>query len=136
MFFRKIFGLFLILLVLGGLFGLSGQNRYQDAWQQGYIAGQQAVAGQDGTTATAPPAAPYGPYGYYPARLGFFGFLFKGLGLFFLFWLMVGFLGLLFGRRFWRHGGKKWAKWHRHAPESGRPRWHDDDLGDEQVMKV
>ncbi|MCO5191221.1 MAG: hypothetical protein M9918_23915 [Anaerolineae bacterium] len=54
-FFRKLFGLFFIGLLFFGLLGVVGrgrQARYDAAYLQGFIAGQQTTTGDSKTTAT------------------------------------------------------------------------------------
>ena len=135
MIFRKLIGLGLLALMLFaflGAFGSMRQSRTDTAWIQGYIAGQQVAAGEDGATTTAPPMSPYGYGGYYQGHRGFF----PGVGLF-LCLLPLMFFGGLFmlfgGRRHWQH---EHGPWHKHGPCSKRgphkgdnfkPPWADDD---------
>lgn len=142
MFFRKLIGLALIVMLFFGamnLFGM-GRGRAQNAWTQGYLAGQQSVTtNADGTT-TTPPAPPnYDGYGR--SHVGFFpsfGFLFCLIPFFFF-----GGLFMLFGgrRRMGRHG--PWCRpghWQQrgHDKYKGpKPPWvDDDDLADEPIMKA
>jgi hypothetical protein len=134
MVFRKLFGLFIILLILGGLFGWGRRNEYQAGYAQGYVAGQQSVAqGEDGGTAVSPPVTPHYP-AYHYRGFGFFEFLFKGFFLFMGFMLLMG---LLFGRGHW-HGkhGRHHHKWHHEWHKSSqKPPWYDDEA-DEPLMKA
>lgn len=148
MFFRKLIGLaFITMLFVGAmsLFG-AGRGRTQDAWTQGYIAGQQSVtANADGNTATAPPAPanrdanPNG-YGYGHSHFGFF----PGFGLLFCLipFFFMGGLFILFGGR--RHMGRRgpWCRpdhWQQHGQDKYKgpksPWMDDDDLADEPIMK-
>jgi hypothetical protein len=138
MFLRRIFGLFIVLLVLGGLFSMNGRNQYgyQAGYVQGFVAGQQAASGGEvgGTAVVLPPAPAYPTY-HYPG-FSFFGFLFKGLVSFMFIMLL---LGLLFGRghRHGRRGHHKWHKWQEEWHQSGhKPPWYNDDQTDEPVMKA
>ncbi|HRQ39527.1 MAG TPA: hypothetical protein PLD25_16585 [Chloroflexota bacterium] len=142
MFFRKIFGLFFILLLFGALFGMNGRNQsqFQAGYVQGYVAGQQSMQTAEGGTAVAPPPAPYYPTYHYPGY-SFFSFFIKGFVLFFGFMLLMG---LLFGRgrRHGGHGpkplrvGRRWHKWHEEWHQAGhKPPWYDADA-DEPVMKA
>ena len=149
MIFRKLIGLgFLAIMLFAflGAFGTMRQSRTNTAWTQGYIAGQQAAAGEDDAVNTAPPTSPYGYDTYYRSHRGFF----PGIGLF-LCLLPLMFFGGLFllfgGKRRWRHGP---GSWHHHGPCHGnhpwkgghkqggeKPPWVDDnDLNDEPVMKA
>ena len=142
MIFRRILALgFLAFLVFGllGMVGMAGRARSESAWRQGYLAGQQAAASEDG----APPSQPfigseaYGYGRYHPHFHSHSGF-FPGLG-FFACLIPLFFLGIFFflvgpRRRRWRHG-----PWHhgpgRYSPH--KPPWVDDnDLADEPVMKA
>jgi hypothetical protein len=137
MFFRKITGVLLVVLIIAGLFGTISSSRYQAGWAQGYAAAQQVAAGEDGGTAAVPPA-PRAFTGH-----GFYG-LFWGLGFFFKFLFFLFFLGMIgrfFGFWFWRHRGrgpKQWRK-HWHHKHDHTPPWYDhgdDDLADEPVFKA
>ena len=117
-FFRKLFGLFFVGLLIFGLFGFFGRmgyGRYQTGYQQGFIAGQQAAAvgGTSAQTGAAPTTAVPAPY---PGASLYFrghGFFFPGFGLF-LCLIPLFFIGLLsmafggrrrYGRRHhWRGG--------------------------------
>ena len=98
----------------------------QAAWAQGYIAGQQSVAGEEGATAAVPPSPMdshdwhgmhdnYDRYGHdnYRGMSGFsvFGMLFRCLLPMFL----IGGLFMLFGKRRCRR--------HRHGKHGERPSW-------------
>lgn len=132
MFFRKLFFLFIILLIMGALFGNGRRSEYQSGYAQGYVAGQQAATHtEEGATAVAPPAPPaYPPY----HGFSFFGFLFKAFGFFFGFMLLMG---LLFGCRRRKGHGRHWHKWQQEWPKSGHtPPWYGHDQADEPVMKA
>jgi len=130
-FFRKLFGLFfLTLLILGviGLFSRSGPDQYQAAYQEGFIAGQQAAvnsgqaapAGVEESTTVAPTGQP-GTQIFYRGH----GFFFPGFGL--LLCLMpLFFFGLLFmvfgkRRRYGRHG--HWGHYRRGYGPCGPGPW-------------
>ena len=102
-FFRKLFGLFFIGLLIFGLFGVfgrGGHHRTQEAYQQGFIAGQQAAAaentaeGAEGTTTTVPNQSA-GTNIYYRGH----GFFFPGSLLLFCLmpFFLLGFVFMLFG---------------------------------------
>ncbi len=149
MFFRKLIGLaFIAMLFVGamGLFG-AGRGRTQDAWTQGYIAGQQSVTtNADGSTTTVPPApansyANPNSYGYGRSHVGFF----PGFGLLFCLipFFFFGGLFMLFGGRRRRGRGGHWCRpghWQHHGHEKykgPKPPWvDDDDLADEPIMKA
>ena len=79
MIFRKLIGLgflAMMLFVFLGAFGSMRQSRTNMAYMQGYIAGQQAAAGEDGAVngnaATAPPMPPYSYNTHFRGHGGFF----------------------------------------------------------------
>jgi hypothetical protein len=123
---RRLIGLaFVALLVIVVISTLGGAAR-QNAWMQGYMAGQLA-AGSDGGAALAPymvPGSPFTPgYGGGGISVG----LFVGLGF-----LALGFAFLARGRghRHWQMRKEEWERrmheeaqrWHQQA---GRP-WEPD----------
>jgi len=152
MIFRKLIGLgflAMILFVFLGAFGTMRQSRTNMAYMQGYIAGQQAAASEDGAVngnaATAPPMPPYSYNTHFRGHGGFF----PGMGLFFCLLPLMFFggmfllFGLFGGRRHWHHGHGPCGSWqggHKHGGymKSGpKPPWVDDnDLADEPVMKA
>lgn len=153
MIFRRILALgFLAFLLFGllGFVGMAGRARTESAWMQGYLAGQQAAAGEDGAAANQPYTGP-GMYGYgrYSPHFHGYGRFFPGFGFFTCLIPLFLFGGFLFmagrRRRHWhRHGHGPW----RHHPHGswghgpGQPGFHkppwvdDDDLADEPVMKA
>ena len=152
-FFRKLFGLlFMGFLLFGvlGFFGRASAGRYHSAYQQGFIAGQQAAAGgSEAAAASSEGAAAEGAEGSasaaakgynYPGANVYWrghGFFFPGFGLLFCL-IPFFFLGLLFmgfGKR--RH----WHGHHRHRGPCGHgswkdgPRRHDEDWVDSSQEK-
>lgn len=142
-FFRKLFGLFFMaLLILGvfGLFGRMGHGRYESAYRQGFIAGQQAAAASDATAESGAAPVPAAP-GAYPGANVYFrghGFFFPGFGLL-LCLIPFFFIGLMFmafgGRRrhgrpyrHWRGGPCGPGPWrhHRRWEEKGKEKSPDD----------
>jgi hypothetical protein len=141
-FFRKLFGLFFFgLLIFGllGVFGRGGNGRYQSAYRQGFIDGQQAAAagkeavpdGAEGAIPANPDGIP-GAYMYYRGH----GFFFPGFGL--LFCLMpLFFLGLFFMAfgRHRRHGHRHQRGHWGHGPWGHGPcgpnRWGHHESGQE-----
>ncbi len=136
MFFRKFIwlcGLFLI----GGAFLLTSRqdSAYQNGYAQGYVAGQQSVISEDGSTAVSPPQ----PLPHAPVRGGsMFSGLLMFLALFFGFMMFIGLMGMIFGRKHLRHHGRHWHGWQKdwHQEWQGRPPHWDDDFKDEPVMKA
>ena len=143
-FFRKFFGLlFLGFLIFGilGLFGRAGAGRYHSAYQQGFIAGQQAAASSAGTAAEeAGESTTAVPNGYsYPGANVYWrghGFFFPGFGLLFCL-VPFFFLGLLF----MGFGRRRWHGHHRHRGPCGHgswkhgPRRHGEDWVDSSQEK-
>lgn len=140
MIFRKLIGLGFVAILFFAFFGAVGsmrQNRTDAAYMQGYLAGQQAAASEDGTINTAPPATAYGYNKHVRGHGGFF----PGAG-FFLCLLPLLFFGFMFMvgscKHRWKHG--HYGKWHNHKHWKGgppKPPWvDDDDLTDEPVMKA
>ena len=149
MFFRKLIGFaFIAMLFVGAmsLFGM-GRGRTQDAWTQGYIAGQQSVTTNADDMSTVPLApansyANHNEFGYGRSHFGFFpgfGLLFCLIPLFFF-----GGLFMLFGGRHRMGMGRRrhWCRpghWQHHDHEKykgTKPPWVDDDLADEPIMKA
>ena len=128
-FFGKLFKLFFLgFLILGilGFFGRGGHGRYQSAYQQGFIDGQQSAA----TSKAAVPDGVEGPVPVVPERnpganiyYHGHGFFFPGFGLFFclipLFFLGMFFMG--FGRRRWHGHHHHRGNWGPYG--SGRGPW-------------
>lgn len=125
MFGRRFLLLVLVIVLVGGLMSAFSSHRYEAAWQQGYVMGQQAAAGAEGAAPTTP-TLPYGSYGrsfgWGWGFLPFFGLaalFFKGL----LFLLLLGMVGRFFCGRGWRghrpgHGHGPWHEaWRRHHEE-------------------
>ena len=121
-FFRKLFGLFFVgLLIFGvfGAFGRGGGSRYEAAYRQGFVDGQQAAVGSSETTAETPKTAvPSGTQGvnvYYRDH----GFFFPGFG--FLLCLVplfaLGLMAMGAGRH--RRHGRGWS----HPCGSGHAPW-------------
>jgi hypothetical protein len=119
-FFRKLFGLFFFGLLIFGMFGLlgrGGHGRYDEAYRQGFIDGQQATSDSGkaapdtaGETTSAVPQSRPGANIYYRGH----GFFFPGFGLFLclipLFMFGLFFMG--FGKRRWhghRHHRGPWG---------------------------
>lgn len=138
-FFRKLFGLFFLgLLIFGllGFFGRMGHGRYETAYQQGFIAGQQAAAAESGAAPEAGAAASGAVPGGYPGANVYFrghGFFFPGFGLL-LCLIPFFFIGLMFmvfgGRR--RHGR------HRHwrgGPPCGPRSWRQHERQEEDAKE-
>ena len=119
---RRFFGLFLGLLLLGGMISMGGNFRQRSAYMQGYDAGQQQAVSNAAQTETAaksaesttaqPPFSPYAghgyghgaaSYGYRSHHIGFFGILFR-VGLFIL--VAKGFMLFFFGRKHHRCHGR------------------------------
>jgi len=139
---KKLIGFGILFFIIAHLFGAmafmhngrsSGTaDMAQAAWAQGYIAGQQSVAGEDGATANAVPPSPmdsYDSYRHYDRHgmnpFSMFGMLFRCLLPLFL----IGGLFMLFGkRRCHRHGHGKHGNrpsWGGHRPpwKGQRPPW-------------
>ncbi len=139
MFFRKMIGLgifFMLFLAVMGLFGGARSSRYESAWTQGYIAGQQSVSTDADGATTAPPPVVQNAYGVGRSHMG--GFFFPGAFLFMclLPFFLIGGLFFLFsfgGRRHWKHGRKHWRHHGHHPPWAGGD---DEEWGDEPVMKA
>ncbi len=158
-FFRKLFGLFFIgLLVFGllGIFGRSGHRQYQEAYRQGYIDGQQAAASSEGTadgSQSTPKAVPDGVPGAHVFYRGH-GFFFPGFGLLFclipLFFFGLFFMGMGKRRRHkghwsdkhWGHGPCGPRGWdsrreREEAPKEKSPEDIDDGPGpDEPIYRA
>lgn len=87
-FFRKLFGLFFVGLLIFGLFGIfgrSGHHRYQEAYRQGYTDGQKSMTNSEAAAEgaeSAPKAVPDGVPGAHVFYRGH-GFFFPGFGLLF-----------------------------------------------------
>ena len=114
-FFRKLFGLFFVGLLIFGLFGFigrGGHGRYQSAYRQGFMDGQQAAVGSSEKgaeggeeTGSTVPVGTSGTQVYYRGHDFFFPgsvFLFCLLPLFFF-----GMVFMLFGKRRWRGHGQQ-----------------------------
>ena len=161
-FFRKLFGLFFLgILVLGflGLFGRGGHGghgRYQSAYHQGFIDGQQSVAtnseaapaGAEKTTTATPNQIP-GANVYFRG----YGFFFPGFGLMFCL-IPLFFFGLffmVFGKRrrhhrgHWGHHRRGQGPWghgpcgHRMDREKSPQEKSPDDIDDgpdEPIMRA
>lgn len=146
-FFRKLFGLFFLGLLIWGLFGFFGRmghGRYESAYQQGFIAGQQAAAAESGAVAetggavsSAVPSAAPGANVYFRGH----GFFFPGFGLLLCLipFFFIGLLSMAFGgrrrHRRYRHwrggpcGARSWRheeRWEEGAEESGKEKSPDD----------
>ena len=111
MFFRKVIGLFIILLLLGAFFGAGRRSEYAAGFAQGYAAGQQA----DGAPAPAP--VPYN------AGIGLLGYCFRGFAFLFI---ILALMKLFFGhgrRHSWKRRHDKWQR----GPDKwkGSHPWHD-----------
>ena len=162
-FFRKLFGLFFlgfIFLGILGLFGRGGHGRYQSAYQQGFIDGQQTAAASSEAapagaeeTASAAPSQPPGTNVYYRGH----GFFFPGSGLLFCLipFFLMGLFFMAFGKRRWHgyhhHRGQRghhrggYGPWG-HGPCGHRKDWEDspqekspddiDDGPDEPIMRA
>lgn len=133
MFCRRIFGVLFLFLVLGGFFGLVNNSRGQDAYTQGYIAGQQSVSNnEDGTgTAVSPPPPTSN------REFSFFGGLFKFFLFFFGFMFLIGMLGKAFGGKHRRHYKGEWNHdWGNWQKQAGKPPWFDKNDNDEPIMKA
>jgi hypothetical protein len=106
-----------MIVLLVGLLFLGASAIQQNAWNQGFMMGQLAASGQDGTI------TPYLPYMMnQPGGSSFFRVLF-GLGLIFL---LAAVVARFLRPRAWRGAGggdmERWAKhWHRH--HGPRPPW-------------
>mgnify|MGYP001818095503 CR=1 FL=1 len=141
-FFRKLFGLFFVGLLIFGLWGLFGRaaaGRYQNAYQQGFVAGQQAAASsKEGVAAGAAEAAPAAPDGHQGTQVYYRGhsFFFPGFGLLFclipLFFLGLMFMG--FGKRRWHKHGYRGGPW-RHGPCGPGPRRYEAERADSPKEK-
>ena len=140
MIFRKLIGLgflAMMLFVFLGAFGSMRQSRTNMAYMEGYIAGQQAVAGEDGTVngnaATASTMPPYSTNTHYRGHGGFFPGM--GLLLCLLPFMFLGFMSMMFGckRRHWQHGPGGPGHWHQHSPWKGnaKPVWEDENFENE-----
>ena len=133
MFFRRLFGAFFLFLLLGGVFGLFN-GRSQNAYTQGYIAGQQSVTVEDGANTAVPPA----PQPYQNSGFGFFGGIVKFFAFFFGFIFLIGFMGMVFGckhrkhKKGWHHA-HHWGNWEKGGE---KPPWYDPNDNDEPVMKA
>jgi len=153
---KKIIGFGILFFIVAHLFGAmafmhNGRSSgtadiAQAAWAQGYIAGKQSVAGEEGATANTVPPSPmdshdwHGTHGEYDYNrhgmnpFAMFGMLFRCLLPLFL----IGGLFMFFGkRRCRRHGHGKhgdrpsWGghrpPWARHCGDEHEPRWMNDD---------
>jgi hypothetical protein len=136
MIFRKLIGLGFLAIMLFAFFGAFGsmrQSRYDAAWSQGYVAGQQAVAGEDGVVNGNAAAAPPASYRHFPGPRIFF----PGIGLFLclLPLMFFGFITMMFGckRRHWKHGPGGPRHWHQNGPwqGGGKPVWEDEEFENE-----
>ena len=137
-FFRKLFGLFFVGLLIFGLFGFIGRGRHgrtQSAYQQGFFDGQQAAAvnsekgveSSEGTSTTAP-VGTSGTQVYYRGHDFFFPgsvFLFCLMPLFF-----AGMLFMLFGKRRWHGQYAHHGRWGHH--KGGRGPWGPGPCGPRQ----
>ncbi len=139
MFFRRIFAVFFLMLLFFGAFGVLSSNRGQEAYMQGYVAGQQSVVqGEDGAVTAVSPAPLTTT-----SQSGFSGFRFFALfilGGMFLFGMMMffGFMKMMCGKRGWRekgwHHGKHWGNW---QPKGDKEQWYDEHgASEEPVMKA
>jgi hypothetical protein len=126
-FFRKLFGLFFFgLLIFGllGLFGRGGHGRYQSAYNQGFIAGQQAAADSgEAAPEGSEGAAPAAPDNYPGANLYYrgHGFFFPGFGLLFCLvpFFLIGLFFMGFGKRRWHGHRHHRGHWGRHSRGHG-----------------
>lgn len=114
MFGRRIIGVILVVLLIGGLLSLGGYL----GWQQGYAMGSLAAAGESGQVVPRP----FYGVGFYPFFPLFFGF---GLIFKLLFFLLVIFLiARMFRFWSWRTaGGPPGHRWGRHW-HHGPPPWY------------
>jgi hypothetical protein len=135
--FKKLvgFGIFALLTMsLLGLFFRPQRFSVDDAYRQGFIAGQESLQEDVPAAENAPPSTSADRWVYqHPARFGSFGllavagFIFR----FFITLLLIGFVfRFLFGRRRWHH--KHWGSEGRHHP-GPHPKWAVDD---EPIMKA
>lgn len=145
MFFRRVFTAFLLMFVFFGAFGLMNSNRGQEAYMQGYVAGQQSVVQGEDRANTAvspiPPAAPtHNGFGFLKI---FPLFLLCGMGLFGMM-LFFGFMKAACGKHGWHEKGwhheHHWQGW---SPKGDWPtkgdkeKWYDEHgPSDEPVMKA
>ncbi len=137
MVFRKMFGLFFMLLLLFGFLGLINNNR-QNTYMQGYIAGQQSVvtSGDGSITAVSPPTSPTQLTDTH--RFSFFGGLLKFFVFFFGFIFFIKITGMLIGGKHRRrhkgwHHAHHWGNWQK---QGHKPPWYDTDDADEPIMKA
>jgi hypothetical protein len=140
-FFRKLFGLFFLGILIFGLLGVFGNlrhGRYQSAYQQGFFDGQQAAAkssesaaeGSEGVT-TAPSARRPGTNVYYRGHglfLPSFGLMFCLVPLFFF-----GLFFAFFGKRRWHGHGRHRGHWG-HGPCGPGP-WRHRDGAEESTKE-
>ncbi len=160
---KKVIGFGLLFMLIIHLFGAMvflGRNHgnsasvAQEAWTQGYMAGQQSVSGEEGAVErVAPPSymngmESHGRYGHsYGYEHGYgrhsmghfslFGMLLKCLIPF----LLIGGLFAIFGKRCGFHKcgkgksgrrcGPPWM-WHQKHDENQEPRWVADDEDSEK----
>lgn len=135
MFIRKLFALFFVGFLIFGVFGGIGRgadNRYEAAYRQGFVDGQQVAAGKEGADAPAAPANLPGAQVYVRDH----SFFFPGFGFLLLCLVPLFFLGFVFrgaGRR--RHGrGMPYAcgPWQRGSwePQGGKTEKSPDDIDD------
>lgn len=105
MFFRKLFALFFVGFLIFGVFGSFGRgadNRYEAAYRQGFVDGQQVAAGKEGIDAPAAPANLPGAQVYVRDR----SFFFPGFGFLLLCLVPLFFLGFVFRGAGRRHHGR------------------------------
>lgn len=144
-FFRKLFGLFFVGLLILGIFGFFGggrHGRYQEAYSQGYIDGQRAAASSESAAEGAESAAKSVPDSVPGANVYYHGhsFFFPGFGLLFCLVPLL-FFGLMFmgmGRRRWYRGNHygHWGRgsWGYDGP-CGPRRWGSRSGWDEGVKE-
>jgi len=143
-FFRKLFGLFFlgfIFLGLLGVFGRGGHGNDQSAYEQGFMAGQQAAAASneaavDGAaeTASAAPSQPPGTNVYYRGHR----FFFPGSGLLFCLmpFFLMGMFFMIFGKRRWHGHGHHRGRWgHHRGPWGQGPCGHRKEREDSPQEK-
>jgi hypothetical protein len=112
MFFRKLFGLFFLGLIIFGLLGLIGRGpgRYDAAYRQGFIDGQQSVVTGDKAASESAEEAAGGPSGtqiYYRDQ----SFFFPAPGAM-LFLVPLAAFAFLFMRKGRRHHHRHWGGYH------------------------
>ena len=119
-FFRKLFGLFFLGLLVFGLFGAFGRGsggRYEAAYRQGFVDGRQAAAEESAAVGTAKTAVPGGTQGV-NVYVRDHGFILPGSGFLLLClvpWFAFGMMFMGAGRR--RHGrGGPHPCGHGHGP--------------------